>query len=92
MHEQHDANHLASGALTHTTRNIAGQVLGAALAAKPHIREIVTSTINAWDAAEMTDKLEATVGTDLQFIRLNGTIVGGLIGLAIHALFVFVLK
>lgn len=75
-----------------TNAFIAGQVLGAALAAKPHIRELVTSTIQAWDAAEMTDKLEATVGTDLQFIRLNGTIVGGLIGLAIHALFVFVLK
>jgi uncharacterized membrane-anchored protein YjiN (DUF445 family) len=75
-----------------TNTFLAGQVLGAALAAKPHIRELVTSTINAWDAAEMTDKLEATVGTDLQFIRLNGTVVGGLIGVAIHALFVFVLK
>jgi uncharacterized membrane-anchored protein YjiN (DUF445 family) len=72
-----------------TNTFLAEQVLGAALAAKPHIREIVTSTINAWDAAEMTDKLEATVGTDLQFIRLNGTVVGGLIGVAIHALFVF---
>ena len=75
-----------------TNTFLAEQVLGAALAAKPHIREIVTSTINAWDAAEMTDKLEATVGTDLQFIRLNGTVVGGLIGVAIHALFVFLLK
>jgi uncharacterized membrane-anchored protein YjiN (DUF445 family) len=75
-----------------TNEFLAGQVLGAALAAKPNIREIVTSTINAWDAAEMTDKLEAAVGTDLQFIRLNGTIVGGLIGVAIHSLFVSVLK
>jgi uncharacterized membrane-anchored protein YjiN (DUF445 family) len=75
-----------------TNTFLAEQMLGAALAAKPHIREIVTSTINAWDAAEMTDKLEATVGTDLQFIRLNGTVVGGLIGVAIHALFVFLLK
>ena len=75
-----------------TNTFLAEQMLGAALAAKPHIREIVTSTINAWDAAEMTDKLEATVGTDLQFIRLNGTVVGGLIGVAIHSLFVSVLK
>jgi uncharacterized membrane-anchored protein YjiN (DUF445 family) len=75
-----------------TNTFLAEQVLASALAAKPHIREIVTSTINVWDAAEMTDKLEATVGTDLQFIRLNGTIVGGLIGIAIHALFVFLLK
>lgn len=89
----------ASGELTENTTLregtntfLAGQVLGAALAAKPHIRELVTSTINAWDAEEMTDKLEATVGTDLQFIRLNGTVVGGLIGVAIHALFLFLLK
>ena len=75
-----------------TNAFLAEQVVVAALAARPHIRELVTSTIKAWDAAEMTNRLEATVGTDLQFIRLNGTVVGGLIGLAIHALFVFVLK
>lgn len=65
------------------------QVLAGILAAKPHARELVISTINAWDAKEMADKLEATVGRDLQFIRLNGTIVGGLIGVFIHAVFHF---
>ena len=48
---------------------------------------MVISTIEKWEAKEMADKLEATVGRDLQFIRLNGTIIGGLIGLAIHAVF-----
>ena len=63
------------------------QVLASILAAKPHARELVISTINAWDAKEMAEKLEGTVGRDLQFIRLNGTIVGGLIGVVIYGVF-----
>ena len=63
------------------------QVLQSLLAARPHAREMVVSTIEKWEAKEMADKLEATVGRDLQFIRLNGTIIGGLIGVAIHAVF-----
>ncbi|MEX1120073.1 MAG: DUF445 domain-containing protein [Terrimicrobiaceae bacterium] len=63
------------------------QVLASLLAAKHHARELVISTIQAWDAKEMADKLEGTVGSDLQFIRLNGTIVGGAVGLAIHGAF-----
>ncbi len=63
------------------------QALAGILAARPHSRELVISTINAWDEREMADKLEATVGRDLQFIRLNGTIVGGIIGVLIHAAF-----
>jgi uncharacterized membrane-anchored protein YjiN (DUF445 family) len=63
------------------------QVLESILAARPHARELVISTINAWDAKEMADRLEGTVGRDLQFIRLNGTIVGGLIGVVIYGVF-----
>ncbi len=63
------------------------QVLAGVLAARPHSRELVISTISAWDEKEMADKLEGTVGSDLQFIRLNGTIVGGIIGVLIHATF-----
>jgi len=61
------------------------QVLQSLLAARPHAREMIISTIEKWEAREMAEKLEATVGRDLQFIRLNGTIIGGLIGVAIHA-------
>jgi len=57
------------------------------LAARPHARELVISTITAWDTQEMAEKLEATVGRDLQFIRLNGTIVGGLMGVVIYGVF-----
>lgn len=63
------------------------QILAAALNLRPQARELVVSTINAWDAEEMARRLEETVGADLQFIRFNGTIVGGLIGGAIYGLF-----
>ena len=38
-----------------------------------------------WDTQTLVDKLELSVGRDLQFIRINGTLVGGLIGLLIFA-------
>ena len=45
---------------------------------------LVSDTIRGWDPAVITDKLEGIVGRDLQYIRINGTVVGGLAGLAIH--------
>ena len=47
---------------------------------------LVSETIRGWDARTVTARLEAAVGRDLQYIRINGTIVGGLVGVAIHAL------
>jgi uncharacterized membrane-anchored protein YjiN (DUF445 family) len=47
---------------------------------------LVSDTIRGWDARTITDRLEREVGDDLQFIRINGTLVGGLVGLLIHAL------
>jgi len=67
------------------------QVLQGILAARPHIRELVVSTITKWDSNEMSAKLESSVGADLQFIRLNGTFIGGLIGLVIHSVFTVLL-
>ena len=49
------------------------------------IASIITDTVERWDPAETTEKIELMVGKDLQFIRLNGTIVGALAGLAIYA-------
>ncbi|HAQ59981.1 MAG TPA: DUF445 domain-containing protein [Microbacterium sp.] len=55
------------------------------------IASIITDTIERWDPAETTEKIELMVGRDLQYIRLNGTVVGALAGLAIftiaHAVF-----
>jgi uncharacterized membrane-anchored protein YjiN (DUF445 family) len=46
---------------------------------------VITHTVNRWDGKEAARKIELHVGRDLQFIRINGTIVGGLVGLLIHA-------
>ncbi|HJQ15735.1 MAG TPA: DUF445 domain-containing protein [Allosphingosinicella sp.] len=46
---------------------------------------LVSETIRSWDARTVTDRLEGAVGRDLQYIRVNGTLVGGLVGLLIHA-------
>jgi uncharacterized membrane-anchored protein YjiN (DUF445 family) len=50
------------------------------------ITTIISDTVNRWDGKEAADRIELHVGRDLQFIRINGTVVGGLAGLAIHAL------
>ncbi len=49
------------------------------------IVSLVSTTVRGWDARTVTDKLETAVGRDLQFIRINGTVIGGAVGLAIHA-------
>ncbi|WP_447751614.1 DUF445 domain-containing protein [Sphingopyxis fribergensis] len=45
---------------------------------------LVSDTIRGWDAKTITDRLENAVGDDLQYIRINGTLVGGLVGVLIH--------
>jgi uncharacterized membrane-anchored protein YjiN (DUF445 family) len=50
---------------------------------KHDIASIITDTVQRWDADETTEKIELLVGRDLQYIRLNGTIVGALAGAAI---------
>lgn len=45
---------------------------------------LVSDTIRGWDAGTITSRLESAVGRDLQYIRINGTVVGGLVGLLIH--------
>ncbi len=47
---------------------------------------LVTGTIERWDAAETSTQLELLLGRDLQFIRINGTVVGAGVGLALHAI------
>ena len=46
---------------------------------------VISHTIERWDGQETAEKVELHVGRDLQFIRINGTIVGGLVGVLIHA-------
>lgn len=48
------------------------------------IASVITDTVERWDPREMSDKIELQVGRDLQFIRINGTVVGALAGLVIY--------
>jgi uncharacterized membrane-anchored protein YjiN (DUF445 family) len=49
------------------------------------IVRLVSDTIKGWDARTVTGRLENAVGRDLQYIRINGTLVGGLVGVILHA-------
>jgi uncharacterized membrane-anchored protein YjiN (DUF445 family) len=58
----------------------------AAGAYSSEVATVISDTIARWDAAEASRRIELQVGRDLQFIRINGTVVGALAGLAIHAI------
>jgi uncharacterized membrane-anchored protein YjiN (DUF445 family) len=49
-----------------------------------HVADLIARTIDSWDASTIVSKLEEQVGSDLQYIRINGTIVGGLVGLLLY--------
>jgi uncharacterized membrane-anchored protein YjiN (DUF445 family) len=50
------------------------------------ISGLITRVVKSWDAAEVSEKVELEVGRDLQFIRINGTLVGGAAGVVLHTL------
>jgi uncharacterized membrane-anchored protein YjiN (DUF445 family) len=62
---------------------VAGEV---ALRAQGHVGEFIASTVARWDPIETSDRIETQIGADLQYIRINGTLVGALIGIALHGL------
>lgn len=53
------------------------------------VENLIAQTISRWDGEATSQKIELQVGKDLQFIRINGTIVGGLAGLIIHSISLF---
>ncbi len=52
----------------------------------PRLAGVISHTVEAWDGKETSERIEMFVGKDLQYIRINGTVVGALAGLAIHGL------
>ena len=57
------------------------------LAPRRHaIGRFVAQVVAGWDAQDVADRLELSLGPDLQYIRVNGTLVGGLVGLGLFAL------
>jgi uncharacterized membrane-anchored protein YjiN (DUF445 family) len=61
-------------------------VVGMAASYGSSIVMLVSETIHGWDAHTVTRRLEAAVGRDLQYIRINGTLVGGLVGLVLFVI------
>ena len=53
---------------------------------RAEIGAFVTQVVENWDAGTLVNRMELQVGRDLQFIRINGTIVGGLVGLLLFCL------
>ncbi|SDS41351.1 Uncharacterized membrane-anchored protein YjiN, DUF445 family [Brevibacterium sandarakinum] len=54
----------------------------------PEIASVISDTIERWDAKEASERIELYVGKDLQYIRINGTVIGALVGLVIHTIIV----
>lgn len=63
---------------------IKNDLLSILLNNKKVIGDLISSTVKSWDGKEVSEKLELEIGKDLQYIRINGTLVGGIIGLIIY--------
>lgn len=48
--------------------------------------DLIYDTVSRWEADELIERIESQVGADLQFIRVNGTLIGGLVGVVLHGL------
>ena len=48
------------------------------------ISSLISDTVRSWDPETTSRRVELAIGRDLQFIRINGTLVGGLVGIIIH--------
>ena len=55
------------------------------------IASLISDTVRSWDAVETSRRIEGAIGRDLQFIRINGTLVGGLVGAALVGTFLGIL-
>jgi uncharacterized membrane-anchored protein YjiN (DUF445 family) len=57
---------------------------------RDEVATVISDTVRRWDGAEASRRIELHVGRDLQFIRINGTVVGALVGLLIHTVTVLI--
>ena len=70
------------GLLNHWVREL---IEGSVVPHRDEIGGFIADVVKRWDERTLVGKLELTVGKDLQYVRINGTLVGGLVGLLIHA-------
>ncbi len=75
MRLQHQINRFARRTMVGVSSRYGGQIV-----------TLVSETVKRWDATTITNRIESAVGRDLQFIRINGTLVGGLVGTTLHFL------
>jgi uncharacterized membrane-anchored protein YjiN (DUF445 family) len=61
-------------------------VIGVVDQYRPEVAGLIARTVESWDATAASAKIEVQIGRDLQFIRINGTLVGGLVGLVLYLL------
>lgn len=66
-------------------RWLRGVIVRVADSQRHEIGQLIAGTVERWDARTFTERIESYVGDDLQYVRINGTLIGGLVGLAIHA-------
>jgi uncharacterized membrane-anchored protein YjiN (DUF445 family) len=59
---------------------------GLLLRHRHQVSRLIAEVVKSWDAREVSEKIEKEIGRDLQYIRINGTVVGGLVGVALHAI------
>jgi uncharacterized membrane-anchored protein YjiN (DUF445 family) len=74
-----DMQAMLDGWVTDTVANLVADY-------KVELTSVITDTVARWDGPQTAARIELAVGRDLQFIRINGTVVGALAGLVIHAL------
>jgi uncharacterized membrane-anchored protein YjiN (DUF445 family) len=65
-------------------------ILGVVDQYRPEVAELIARTVDGWDATDASRKIEVQIGRDLQFIRINGTLVGGLVGLVLYLITVLI--
>jgi uncharacterized membrane-anchored protein YjiN (DUF445 family) len=61
-------------------------VLGLVERYQSEVAELIAHTVRGWDPTATSERIELAIGRDLQFIRINGTVVGGLVGLILYAI------
>ncbi len=67
-------------------RWVSDAIVHVTTAYRDDVTAVISDTVRAWDAEETSQRIELHVGRDLQFIRINGFVVGALVGVVIHAL------
>ena len=65
---------------------VRGEIVEQVAAHGHHVAALIADTVRRWDPQTISEKAENEIGKDLQYIRINGTLIGGLVGLLLHAI------